>query len=158
MAVKLYGSLVGTPLQNMAASGVGIVSNRYKDGMDEVLWRDLVTTAGNVIGDAISLGVFRSSAYIDQGNSFIWPGAAGAGATLQIGDAAHPVALGTGSIAAGTAIPFIPTFLQTFIAQPLWQRLGYPTDPFGTIELLGTFAGANPANVNIAWQVFGRNT
>ena len=32
------------------------VRHRYKDGTDEVLWRDLVTLNGNVIGDQISLG------------------------------------------------------------------------------------------------------
>ena len=45
-----------------------------------------------------------------------------------------------------------------WIGQPLWQHLGYAADPGGNIELLGTFAGANPANgKTLAWQIVGRN-
>ena len=153
---KLYGTLIGTAVQAVAAGGA-VVPNRYKDGMDEVLWRDLVTLNGNIVGDQISLGLYRSTAYFDQGNSFIWFGAAGAGCTLQVGDATHPSALGTANIAAVGVTGLIPTFLAAFMGQALWQRLGWASDPGGTIELLGTLAGAAPANVQISWQAFGRN-
>ena len=158
MAVKIYGSLVGAAMQTLQASGFGGVSNRWKDGHDEVLWRDVATTNANVIGDQISLGTFKSSAYIDQGNSYLWWDAFGAGVTLNLGDLAHPSALGAAvNVAAIGSHDFEVAWLPSWMGQPLWQHLGYAADPGGNIELLATFAGANPASAkNLAWQVMGR--
>jgi hypothetical protein len=157
---KYYGSLVGTPVQGLQTSGVGFVSDRYKDGKDQILVRDVYTMAGNVATDTISLALLKSTAYIDQGNSFMWWGALGAGVTLSVGDATHPTALAN-AVAAATlgSGPLSPAFIGAWMAYPLWQRLGYAGDPGGNIELLATIGGAAPANgMTLAWQIFGRNT
>ena len=159
MAAKLYGTLVGQPYQNIVATGFGMIPNRYKDGTDQVLWRDTVALNGNLIGDQISLAILKSSAYIDQGNSFLWFGACGTGCTINIGDVNHANALGAAlSLAAAGSASIEPAFVPGWIAYPLWQRLGYASDPGGNLELLATFAGANPANVNMSWQICGRNS
>ena len=142
---KIYGSLVGTPMNTLQSCGFGGVSNRWKDGHDEVLWRDLVTTHGNLIGDQISLGMFRSTAYIDQGNSYLWWTAFGAGVSLNLGDVNHPNALGAAvNVAAVGSHDFEVAWLPTWMGQQLWQHLGYAADPGGNIELLATFAGRQP--------------
>jgi hypothetical protein len=157
---KIYGSLVGQPLQNLQSSGFGAVSNRYKDGTDNVLIRDYVVFQGNVVGDQISFGSLKSNAYIDHGNSYMWWTALGAGVTLSIGDVNHPNALVNAvSVAAAGSEDFEMLWTPPWIGQPLWQHLGYAADPGGNIELLGAIAGANPANTqSLAWQIIGRNT
>ena len=157
---KVYGSLVGAPVQTQLQTGFGLISDRFKDGKDQVLWRDLATMQGNVIGDQISLGVLKSTAYIDQGNSYLWWTAFGAGVTMNIGDVNHPAALAAAlNIAALGTHDFEVLWQPSWIGQPLWQHLGYAGDPGGNIELLGTLAGANPANgAQLAWQIHGRNT
>jgi hypothetical protein len=154
---KLLGQLVGQPVQNLQASGYGLVAGRYKDGHDTVLWRDYVVTQGNLIGDQISFGTFKSNAYIDHGNSYLWWTAFGAGCTLNIGDVNHPNTLAAAlAIAAVGTQDFEVSWAPPWIGQPLWQHLGYATDPGGSIEILGTFAGAAPANgASLAWQLLG---
>lgn len=155
---KYYGSLVGTLVQGLQTSGVGLVSDRYKDGRDQVLGRDLYQTQGNLVNDTLSLAVLKSNAFIDQGNSFMWWGALGAGVTLSVGDVNHPATLASAVAAAAAGSgPLQALFVPAWMGQPLWQRLGYAADPGGTIELLATIAGAAPANgINIAWQICGR--
>jgi len=112
MAAKLYGTLVGQPYQNIVATGFGMIPNRYKDGTDQVLWRDTVALNGNLIGDQISLAILKSSAYIDQGNSFLWFGACGTGCTINIGDVNHANALGAAlSVAAAGSASIEPAFV-----------------------------------------------
>jgi hypothetical protein len=156
---KLYGTLVGTPLQNLAATGFGGVSNRYKDGMDQVLVRDYLNLGGAQVGDTISLAQLKSTALIDQGNSFIWFGGAGASVTLNIGDVNHPATFANAlSLAAAGVSPIQALWQPFWMGYPLWQRLGYAADPGGVIELLGTIGGAAPLGAPVAWQIFGRNT
>jgi hypothetical protein len=159
MATKFYGSLVGQPLQNLAATGFGAVSNRFVDGSDHVVVRDYVTFQGGAIGDTISFGLLKSAAYIDHGNSYLWWTALGAGVTLSIGDAAHPNALANAlNVAAVGTQDFEVLWTPPWIGQPLWQHLGYASDPGGRIELIGTIAGAGAANgQSLAWQIMGRN-
>ena len=156
---KLYGSIVGAPLQNLAATGFGAVSNRYKDGHDQVMVRDVATFQGNVIGDQISFGSFKSSAYIDHGNSYLWWDAGIGAVTLNIGDVNHPAALAAAlALTGSTTADFEVAWAPLWIGQPLWQHLGYAADPGVPIELLGTIAGAAPANgKTLAWQIVGRN-
>ena len=154
---KLYGQIVGAPRQNLLATGAGLVSNDYKDSTDQVLWRDYATTAGNVIGDQVSLGLYSSKALFDVNRSFVYFDAFGAGCTVNVGDATHPSALAAAkSVAAAGILGFTATPYGLLVALPLWQRLGWASDPGGQIELLATFAGANPANANLGWQFFGR--
>jgi len=154
---KLYGALVGAPAHAQLVTGVPTVQSYYKDASDQVLWRDTVATSGNLIGDQISLGFFFANDFIDQGKSLIWFGALGAGCTLNIGDANYPTALAAGlSVAAAGQAQLAPLFAPNWMGQALWQRLGYAFDPGGAIELLATFAGANPANGSLSWQVTGR--
>jgi hypothetical protein len=157
---KIFGSLVGTPLNTLQSSGFGAISNRYKDGHDQIMVRDVVVMQGNLIGDQVSLGKLRSNAYIDHGNSYLWWTAFGAGVTMNIGDVNHPATLGAAvALAAIGTADFEPAWAPAWMGQPLWQHLGYAADPGGTIELLGTFAGANPANgASLAWQIVGRNS
>jgi hypothetical protein len=156
---KIFGSVVGAPLQNLAATGFGAISNRFKDGTDNVLVRDFVVFQGNVVGDQVSFGSLKSSAYIDHGNSYLWWTALGAGVTLSIGDVNHPNALANAyAVAAVGTQDFEVLWVPSWIGTPLWQHLGYAADPGGNIELLGTLGGANPANTqSLAWQIVGRN-
>ena len=161
MAAKLLGSLVGAPVAGLGNAGFGAISNLFRNSRDQVLWRDSLTLQGALIGDQISLGLLRSTAFIDQGNTIIWPANFGAGCTLQVGDLTHPAALGTVNIAVATPTartPLMPGWVPAWMGMPLWQRLGWASDPGGTIELLGTFAGGNPASLPMAWQICGRNT
>lgn len=153
---KLYGSLVGTPVQK---SGFPAVSNFCKDGSDHILMRDTVAFANtNVIGDSVSLGVFRSAALISP-SAKIWWDAFGAGVTMNIGDVNHANGLAAAlDIHAAGAGDLIQTFTAAKMGQPLWKLLGYASDPGGAIELLGTIAGANVGNAaNFAWQIAGLN-
>lgn len=151
---NIKGSLVGTP---SASSGFPGIPNTFKDGTDDILVRDTVLTAGNIINDTVTLGVFKSTAFISAGSTLYFD-AFGAGATLDIGDANHTqgFAAGLDIHAAGTAA-LQQTFTAAKMGQPLWQRLGYGADPGGNITLIGTFKGANPANANLAWQIAGKN-
>jgi hypothetical protein len=153
---KLFGSLVGTPLQGKGFAGV---SNFLKDGSDHVLMRDKVAFANtNVIGDSVSLGVFKSGAYISPFCK-IWFDAFGAGVKLNIGDASFATGLANQiDVSAAGNADMIKGFTATKMGQPLWQLLGYAADPGGTIELLGVIAGANVANAAVlAWQMTGIN-
>lgn len=158
MAAKLIGTLLGQPIAAMGGPGAGLVSGVYRNSRDHVMCRDIVTLAGNLIGDQIQLGVFRSTAYFDMGNTLVWPGAFGAGAQLQVGDATHPAALGTVNIAAPGQKFLMTNWLPAWIGMRLWQRLGWASDPGGTIELLGTLAGINPASLPLAWQICGQRS
>ena len=156
---KFYGQLAGVPIQTLL-SGVALASGARLAGSsaDQVLWRDVVMTAGNVVGDVVSLGMFRASAFIDTVNSQVAYGAFGAGCTLSIGDASFPAGLRAALpiAAAGSTSMFAGPPAAQLVA-PLWQRLGYASSPGGSIELLAAFGGANPANAPLAWQLFGRN-
>lgn len=154
MVTKVKGSLVGT---KVAAAGFANVDSFLKDGTQKVLQRDLAALANtNVIGDQISLGIFKSNTLLDP-RSYMWWDAAGAGVTVNIGDVNHANALGAAvSIAAAGNGALWAAFTPAKIGQPLWQVLGYASDPGGTIELLATIAGANVANAaNVAWQILG---
>lgn len=153
---KVLGALVGTPI----ASGLGFpaVSNRYAQGRNEMMLRDVATTASNVIGDTVSMGFFKSSALIAP-SSTIWWAAFGASCTISIGDVNHTAGLTSAlSVASAGTGPLMTAFAAAKMGQPLWQLLGYPSDPGGQIELLATFAGANPANVALAWEIQGVNS
>jgi hypothetical protein len=153
---NLLGSLVGTPI----ASGAGFaaVPNRFANGSDDLLIRDTVLTAGNVIGDTVTLGTFKSTAFIDPASA-IYFDAFGAGATLNIGDVNHVNGLTAAvSIAAAGSASLNGAFSAAKMGYPLWQRLGYASDPGGLITLIATFAGANPANANLAWKIVGKNS
>lgn len=153
---KLYGNLVGTPVQGILKTGSGFVSEDYKDGRDLILWRDVATTSGNVIGDQISLGLFPSKTWFDPLWCNSWNDAFGAGVTASCGDVTYPSALFSArSLTAAAAGRVFPVTAVSY-GQPLWQRLGYPTDPGVQLELLMTFAGANPANGNFGWELYGR--
>jgi hypothetical protein len=155
---KLYGVIVGSQVNLLLTGGIGIVPPDLKDTSDLVIARDYVTFAGNVIGDQVSLGVFRSSAYIDLLSSYVLRDALGAGCTCNIGDITYPsgfvaglnlnvagwVQVKTGMGAAG-------------MAGLLWSKIGYPSDPGGNIEILLTLAGANPGAGSFGWQFSGRN-
>lgn len=154
----LYGSLVGTALQS---TGFPAVSNRFKDGSDDILIRDTVQfTNANVIGDQVLIGVFKSSAYIDP-SALVWFDAFGAGVTMNIGDVNYPSGLAAGlAISAAGNANLIKSFTAAQMGYPLWQRLGYAADPGGMITLYGTIAGANVGNAapNFAWKIAGKNS
>lgn len=152
---NLFGSLVGALIN--AATGFAAVPNRFANGSNTVLVRDTATTAGNVIGDTITLGVFKSTAYIDRGSTMWW-GAFGAGCTLNVGDVNHPNGLNAALAVANAGTGPLMTEVPGNIGQPLWQALGYASDPGGTLTLLATFAGANPANHALDWQIMGQNS
>jgi hypothetical protein len=160
---KFLGQNTGQVIQSLQAGApIGGVSSLYKDGTDRVLVRDQVVTAGNVIGDLVSLGTFRPTAYLDPFLSSFSYDALGTGVTLNIGDAAHPVAMRVAFPAATadqTLIMIVPTMpAALMVAAPLWQRLGYAAPPGAPIELLAFIAGANPVNgARLSWQIFGRN-
>jgi hypothetical protein len=156
---KLYGSLVGTPVQGLMTSGAGFIPSDYKDGHDLILWRDYVTANNNVVGDQISFGLYPTQAYFDPYRPVLHFAPFGTGCTLNIGDVNHPTGIQAAlSIATqGNSKLWPLSAMAPLYAQPLWQRLGYPTDPGGMLELLGTFGGANPANgASVAWQFWGR--
>jgi hypothetical protein len=159
MAAKLYGLLIGTTVQTLK-SGVSTprVPRLYQDSFDVVLARDYVTLAGNLIGDQISFGSYRSNTFMDTQNCNLFWDPLGAACTLNIGDLAHPTGIRTAlAVAAVGNSPLFAAPPAAQIAAPLWQRLGWGADPGGMIELLGTFAGANPAAGNVAWQLIGRS-
>jgi hypothetical protein len=158
---KLYGQLIGAPLQNLRTTGMlSPIAPVYGNSRDALLVRDGVTLNGNVIGDTISLATLRATAFIDPVFSIIAWEALGAGVTLSIGDAAHPGGLLSAYSVAGASNTGMVAFgfPAAQIAAPLWQRLGYASNPGGVIELLASFGGANPANVNLSWEIWGRNT
>jgi hypothetical protein len=151
---NLNGSLVGALVNG---SPPLLAPPRFANGKDDILVRDTVLTAGNVIGDTVTLGTFKSTAFIDPA-AMIWNDAFGVGATLNIGDANHPHGLANGvSIANAGSFNMHNSFTASMMGQPLWQKLGYASDPGGVLTLLATFEGANPSNANLAWKIAGRN-
>jgi hypothetical protein len=135
------------------------VSNLYKDSRDQILWRDYVTTNGNVINDTVSMGLYPSNTYIDVMKSWFAFDAFGAGVLVNIGDATYPA-----GIRANWGVPALGVsrlypqggLADSMLKTALWQKLGYPADPGGNLELLAQFVGANPANGSFSWQIFGR--
>lgn len=160
MVAKLLGLMIGTPVQKLQQTGVGFISNDFQGTSDKVMWRDYATTKGNVIGDAISLGLYPPGAYLDVWMAQCQYDNFAAGPTISIGDVNYPAALK----AAFALTPggqgvrlFDLTQATRVMGMPLWQRLGYAADPRVQIELLATFGGANPPDgKNFAWQIFGR--
>lgn len=156
-AVALLGSLVGTPA---AAAGFAAIPNRFRNGSDDVLVRDTVVfTTSNVVGDYAVLGTFKSTAYISP-SAKIWFDAFGSGVTLNIGDVNHATGLSSAiSIATAGSSDLATGFAAAKMGQPLWQRLGYSSDPGGVIQLRAVIAGATVgnANVNLAWQIAGKD-
>ena len=161
MAAKLYGQMAGVPIQTLQ-SGVALASasRLARESADHVLWRDQVAIpAGALVGDQVSLGIFRASAFLDTRGSVLFYDAFGAGVTLNIGDVNFPAGGRSSALsvaASGTFAMFTPPPAAQIVA-PLWQRLGYAASPGGNIELLATWGGAAPAAGNLGWQIFGRN-
>lgn len=156
---KVYGQLVGAQVNLLNTGGVGIVPAFLKDWTDQVICRDYVTLAGNVIGDQVSLGFFKPTAFIDLFNCFLLKDALGAGVTCNIGDVSNVSGLAAAiALSAAGWVGIKPGFNSPGIIGPLWQRLSYPTQPVGDLELLLTFAGANPGAGGLGWQFSGWNT
>jgi hypothetical protein len=158
VAAKLIGLLAGVQIQALQQGRIGIVPELCKDSIDQVLARDYVTFNNNVVGDTVSMGLFKSTTFISAASSYYMKDACGVGCTATFGDATYPAALNAtiSLVAAGSGILITPAPAAQ-IAAPLWQRLGYAADPGRTIELLMTLGGANPANgTSVAWQLFGR--
>jgi hypothetical protein len=157
---KLYGVMAGVPMQTLQ-SGAALASAPPICGgsADQVLWRDMAITAGNVIGDVVSLGVFRPTAFIDAANSVIAYDVLGAGCTISIGDVNYPTGLRSPfAVSTAGATLSMNTPAGGLVIAPLWQRLGYPANPGVPIELLATFGGAAPVNgAHIGWVWYGRN-
>lgn len=158
MVAKLYGNLAGQPVHALMSGLIGIVPSVCKDSTDLVLARDYVTLNNNVIGDQVSLGAFKSTAFIDFGSSWLLCDALGAGCTVNVGDATYPSGLIVMNVQSWGWKP-----LQSLdagnpggVGWALWQRLGYPADPNRLIELLAVFAGANPANGGLGWDFRGQ--
>jgi hypothetical protein len=152
---QLTGSLVGALV---AKAGFAAVPNRFKDGSDHILVRDTVLTAGNLIGDTVVLAILKSTAFIDPAAT-IWFDAFGTSATLNIGDVNHVSGLASAiAIASAGSSNLHTSFTAAMMGYPLWHKLGYSSDPGGLITLLATFAGANPANANLAWKIVGQNS
>lgn len=150
---KLLGALVGSQISNN-----NLVSTRFSQGTDNILVRDRVLTAGNLIGDTVSLALLKSTAFISP-SSKLWWQAFGAGCTLSIGDVNHTATLTSAlDVSAAGAGDLMVLFNASKMGKQLWDLLGYSTDPGGTLELLATFAGANPANVSMAWAISGQNS
>lgn len=157
MPALLKGSLVGALVAGLGFAGV---NNFNKDGKDQTLRRDVVQfTNANVIGDQVDLGTYKSTAMFDPLTSWCWFDAFGAGVTLNIGDVNYPSGLAAAlAISAAGNAALWKAFAAAKMSMPLWQALGYASDPGGTIQLLGTIAGANVANTaNFAWQFKGAN-
>lgn len=157
MPALLRGSLVGALTQSTGFPGV---NNFNKDGKDQTLRRDVVQfTNANVIGDQVDLGTFKSTAMFDPLTTWCWFDAFGAGVTMNIGDATYPSGLASAlNVASAGNAALWKGFSASKMSMPLWQALGYASDPGGTIQLLGTIAGANVSNTaNFAWQFKGAN-
>lgn len=157
---KLFGNLVGAPVNLLNTGLIGIVPPHLKDSRDVVVLRDYAVLNGNVIGDTISLGSIRSTALIDMNRSSILNDNLGAGVTFNIGDATYPSGLVAGLVGstAGWKNLYAGVLVAASVTWPLWQRLGYAADPQRPIELLATIAGANPGNgVGVGWHILGRN-
>ena len=158
MPAKLYGQLVGAQVQALNSGLIGIVPPHCKDSFDLILARDFVVLNGALIGDVVSLGAFRSTAFLDTLNSYLLNDALGAGVICNVGDAVHPAGLASALNLAAAGWQGVGGISAALVAATLWQQVGYATDPGGQIELLATFAGANPAaGGGLAWQLFGRN-
>lgn len=151
---KILGVNVGTLV---AKSGFAGVNDFNKDSNSRVIVRDYAgMTSSNVIGDQFSLGFMKSGSYIDP-LSWLWFDAFGTSCTLNIGDATYASGLASAvAIASAGNAALWKGFTAAKMGMPLWQALGYSTDPKTTIELLGTIAGANVANTaNLGWQLLG---
>lgn len=154
----LYGALVGALIQ--AGKGFAGVSNRFKDGSDDILIRDTVAlTTANLIGDVIVLGTFKSNAYIDPAAT-LWNDALGASVTLNIGDSVHPTGLASALAVTNAGNAAIhKAFTPVMMGYPLWQKLGYSADPGGFLTLQAVIAGANIATPgSLAWKIVGKNS
>ncbi len=154
MTVNVNGVLVDAVI---AATPGAIVPNLFANGSDNVLRRDYaaLTTANN-IGDTITLGTFKSNTYLDPA-SVIWFDALGTGCQLNIGDANHTSGLASAlAVAAAGNAHINKSFVPGHMGYPLWQHLGYASDPGGNITLIATIANAAPtSNGNVGWKLVG---
>lgn len=144
----------------LLASTFALINNFFAGSGDATIIRDFAgMTNANVINDTFQLGSFKSTAMLSPLDCWLWWDAFGAGVTLNVGDVNHASGLASGlSIAAAGNGTAWKTFVAGSLGMPLWQALGYSSDPGGTLTLFATIAGANVANTaNLAWQFKGVN-
>jgi hypothetical protein len=144
MAVEtIYGAFVRgkaeqTPIE-MAVPG-------FSDAGVRNHCEKLTFTAGASVGSKGYLGKFPSNAIFLPQSKFFF-GAAGAGATLNIGDSEDEGGLASvvDVSSAGSADVLEAKTAGTRI-QRLWEHLGYSEDPGTEIDLYASIAGAAATN------------
>lgn len=151
--------LYGTNGALIQTAGAQLVPNRFKDGSETVLLKDTVQfTSANVIGDQVFMGAFKSNTYLDPA-AVCWFDAFGTGVTMNIGDVNHAAGLASAlAISSAGSANIWKGFTAAKMLYPLWQALGYSSDPGGLLTLYGTIAGANvvSATANFAWKMNGQ--
>ena len=106
--------------------------------------------AGDSIGSTIDMVDAPSDCMIGPGMMHIYIPNMGAGVTLNIGDVNYPSGLLAGQAASAVAAVDVFAVGKTNddIGKPLWQLLGYASDPKAALRLRATTAGAAVANAS----------
>ena len=144
MAVEtIYGTHVRGKAESSppAQADPGYSETRIKNHADT-----LTFSAGASVGSKGYIGKLPSSALILPQSRFYF-GAAGAGATLELGDSnsASGLASAVDVSAAGSADVLEAKTAGARLA-PLWQHLGYSSDPGGALDLYFSITGADFTN------------
>lgn len=157
MAVQVLKG-VNVPTRDPGAANNQAPNGLYKSA-DVLLVLDRCTwTAAADIGSTIALADVPSKIYLMPAACPLKYTALGAGVTLSIGDVNYPTGLvnALDVSTAGTA-DAMSQKASTEWAKPLWQLLGYPSDPGGQIRLTAKIGGANAAAGTLGYCLNGTN-
>lgn len=134
-----YGSHVRAAANELPK---GQADTRYFDNRLRNLFEKVTFIAGDSVGSTGYFGQLPSDAIIDP-TSKIYHGAAGGTTDLDIGDINDPDGFATDiDISLAGSADFLEAVLAADKIKPLWELLGYASDPGGNLDLYCTIATA----------------
>lgn len=141
-------------------NGLGVMADpRYYRGQTDHVFDTAKFASGDEIASKCYLGEVPSRAVLLP-QSIIYFGAFGASCTLNIGDAQNDDGLATLiNVASAGNSPLLEAVTAENIVKPLWELIGYTTDPDRMIDLYASVAGANvsTSTAYLTWSIlFGR--
>lgn len=137
--------------RKLLADGLGVQAKPvfYRGRLNHILDSAILANT-NEVESKVWLGLVPSSAVINPAST-IYFGAFGTNCTLDIGDAKDPDGLATLiAVASAGNSPILEAITAQNFAKPLWQLLGYASDPGKMLDLYATLKGASVSTAT-AW-------
>lgn len=138
------------PTRDVGAQSAQAPSGLHKAPTIILAMDNAQVIVGDSIGSTIDMVDAPSDCMIGPGMMHAYIPNMGAGVTLNFGDSVYPSGLLAGQAASAvTAVDvFVVGKTNDDIGKPLWQLLGYSSDPKTALRLRATVAGAAIANAS----------